>query len=212
MPEVGWRPAIMRSSAAMAMLLTALTVLAIPARADLPEAERLAGPRAPAAQARNFADELTDFGITPKAELEPDFATPTPMTIPGAKVIRTAEAAALVREQRVLFVDVLLGAPHRTIPGALQLPGAGSARTFADDEILRKLGVTLAAYTKGDLDLPIAFFCYGAECWEVAQRRTPRNRPWLPKYLLVPWWVGSMECRRATNCRARIARPSSAAP
>ena len=89
------------------------------------------------------------------------------MTIPGAKVIRTAEAAALVREQRMLFVDVLLGAPHRTIPGALQLPGAGSASTFADDEILRKLGVTLAAYTKGDLDMPIAFFCYGAKCWEL---------------------------------------------
>jgi PQQ-dependent catabolism-associated CXXCW motif protein len=123
-------------------------------------------PGAPSVQLQNFADELTDFGVAPKTDLEPDFATRTPMTIPGGRVIRTTEVWTQVRDQRMLFVDVLLGARHRTIPGALQLPGAGSASTFVDDEILEKLGTTLAGYTKNDLDAPIVFFCYGAECWE----------------------------------------------
>jgi PQQ-dependent catabolism-associated CXXCW motif protein len=105
------------------------------------------------------------------------YRAPVPATVSGGRAIGTVEAAALWREHRVLFVDVL-GAPRRPeqlppdalwkplprrdIPGSLWLPEVGrGALSPAFDAYFRD---SLARATKGDRAAPLVFYCL-ADCW-----------------------------------------------
>lgn len=105
------------------------------------------------------------------------YNAPTPATVAGGTAITTAEAAALWREHRAVFVDVL-GAPRRPeglrpdalwkpvprrdIPGSLWLPEVG--RGALGPALDRYFRDGLAAATAGDKLRPIVFYCH-AHCW-----------------------------------------------
>ena len=112
-------------------------------------------------------DETEDFGIAPSHELRLEgHATPTPREIPGARAITTAELRHLLQlpiEERPLVLDVL-SAEHRTLPGAVWLPGAGLGKGF-DDELQARLATFLAFLTGGKTDKPLVFLCSGPRCW-----------------------------------------------
>lgn len=113
---------------------------------------------------QNYADELTDFGVPPQAQLQTNVGSPTPTTIPGAHVITTAEMKQAVGSD-ILFIDVLEGPPHPSLPGALMMPGAGSGGSF-DDANQQKLWTALSQATQMNPNRPIAFLCAGSRCWE----------------------------------------------
>ena len=112
----------------------------------------------------NFADELTDFGIPPQTTMRRDVAAPTPMSIPGGHLITTREVMQ-TRGMQVVLLDVLEGQPHPEIPGAVWLPGAGTAGSF-DDQYSHALWDMLSQATQRNPNFPIVVFCEGARCWE----------------------------------------------
>ena len=113
---------------------------------------------------QNYADESTDFGVPAKAELEPNVGSPTPTSIPGARVV-TTDQMRQAANSGVVVIDVLAGPPHPQIPGSLWMPGAGNAGTF-DDQIQQQLWNVLSQVTQRNPDRPLAFLCAGSKCWE----------------------------------------------
>lgn len=126
------------------------------------QAQSPGGTQAPVAESH-------DFGVPPSAELRlQDFSSETPLAIPGAKTIGTAELRARLEdppERRPLLFDVLgYDAQHRSLPGAIWLPDAGRGRSF-DDALQAQLGRALELATKGERARPLVFFCAGVRCW-----------------------------------------------
>ena len=113
------------------------------------------------------ADESEDFGVAATESLRLDeHAAPTPLDIPGAKRVTTAELfRRLARSpaERPLLFDVV-GDAHASLPGAIWLPGAGRGDSF-DDLVQARLAETLAELTRGDRGREMVFFCAGERCW-----------------------------------------------
>ena len=120
------------------------------------------------AAASAHANEDADFGVALASTLRlADLAAPTPREIPGARVMRTAELRDRLRAaeaERPLLFDVLGGAPHESLPGAIWLPGAGRGNSY-DDPVQAQLARLLQAATQGDAGRPMVFFCQGTACW-----------------------------------------------
>src|SRR4051812_33158106 len=94
---------------------------------------------APIATQAAVVGETHDFGIAASAELRlKDFSAPTPLEIPGARLITTAELRKLLREGQPVLLDVIGGEGHESLPGAIWLPGAGRGTSF-EDEIQARL-------------------------------------------------------------------------
>lgn len=112
-------------------------------------------------------DEARDYGIAPSHELRLEgHATPTPLEIPGAKLVATAELRRLLQlplDERPLLFDVLSD-EHLTLPGAIWLPGAGLGKGF-DDEVQTALSGFLALLTGGKKDRMLVFLCTSPRCW-----------------------------------------------
>jgi PQQ-dependent catabolism-associated CXXCW motif protein len=151
-------------------------------------------------------DEMRDAGVAPSAELRlEDHASPTPTTIPGARIIGTEELRALLErplESRPLLFDVLGEAGHSSIPGAIALPGAGRGTSF-DDELQQKLAKLLEFATRGERGRPLVFFCSSPSCWlsyNAALRAVRLG------YAEVRWYRGGLEAWRAAG--GALARPS----
>ena len=130
-------------------LLVALALLAGPAFAEV-------------------LSETQDFGVAPTAELRKgEHAAPTPLQVPGARTIGTAELRQLLRApsgERPLLFDVISEDRHVSLPGAVWLPGAGLGDSF-DDGIQAQLARTLAEGAAGDRARPMVFFCANPRCW-----------------------------------------------
>jgi quinoprotein dehydrogenase-associated probable ABC transporter substrate-binding protein/PQQ-dependent catabolism-associated CXXCW motif protein len=105
------------------------------------------------------------------------YRAPTPATLQGATVLDAAAAAALWRERRAAFIDVMpqpkrpaglapgtvwRDAPRETIPGAVWLPNTGFGEFAPDTEDYFRRG--LAAASAGDPAHPLVFFCE-RDCW-----------------------------------------------
>jgi PQQ-dependent catabolism-associated CXXCW motif protein len=145
------------------------------------------------------AAEDDDYGVAPRASLRRgDYAAPTPRAIPGAKTIATAELRARLNgptPERPLLFDVLGGAPHASLPGAIWLPGAGRGESFSD-AVQERLALVLQAATRGDLARPVAFFCRGSTCWlsyNAALRAAALG------YREVYWYRGGIEAWAAAG-------------
>ncbi|HXI36097.1 MAG TPA: rhodanese-like domain-containing protein [Burkholderiales bacterium] len=117
--------------------------------------------------------ETQDFGVAPTGELRlREHAAPTPLEIPGARTIGTAELRRLLSAplgspagaQRPLLFDVISEERHASLPGAVWLPGAGLGESF-DDEVQKRLARTLAQGSGGDRARSMVFFCANARCW-----------------------------------------------
>lgn len=106
-----------------------------------------------------------------------NYRAPTPDSLSGARVVDTAQAAALVEAGRVLPVDVLprppkpegLRAgtiwrqpPRDNIPGSIWLPDTGYGVLSEKQERYFREG--LAQRTAGDRDHGLLFYCL-ADCW-----------------------------------------------
>ena len=113
-------------------------------------------------------DEAQDFGVPPSAELRlQEHAAPTPLEIPGARVIATAELRKLLQaqpEKRPLLFDVTGEDRHLSLFSAIWLPGAGRGSSF-DDEIQARLAQMLEQATGGNRAHMLVFFCAGPRCW-----------------------------------------------
>jgi PQQ-dependent catabolism-associated CXXCW motif protein len=142
---------------------------------------------------RPQVDETQDFGVAPRTELRLDeHAAPTPLEIPGARIITTAELRQFLQappEKRPLLFDAMGEERHPSLPGAIWLPGAGRGTSF-DDEIQARLARTLEAVTGGDRARTLIFFCAGPQCWlsyNVALRAARLG------YSGVRWYRGGVE-------------------
>ena len=117
---------------------------------------------------RAFADEDKDWGIAPSSTPQgPPHGKPTPMSIPGAKVIKTlALKSFLDANKQVVVVDVLNSSSgtRETIPGAHWMPGAGDGRFFNAEK--SRLSKALEKVTGGDKNRPLVFLCISSQCWE----------------------------------------------
>ncbi|MFC7704155.1 PQQ-dependent catabolism-associated CXXCW motif protein [Plastorhodobacter daqingensis] len=104
------------------------------------------------------------------------YRAPVPATLAGAPALSIAQAAEL-HAAGAVFVDVLpherrpeglpegtiwRSPPHRTIPGAIWLPGTGYDRIAPETESW--FHTALTAMTGGDRTAPIVIFCK-ADCW-----------------------------------------------
>jgi PQQ-dependent catabolism-associated CXXCW motif protein len=119
------------------------------------------------AQARPgvFADEDKDMKVPPTSELRTvGYHSPTPLRIPGGKVVTTGELKAMMEQNpRPYVIDVLGGGVHRTIAGAFWMLGAGAGDMNKDEEA--RFAKAIAAFAGGDKDRPMVFFCVDSECW-----------------------------------------------
>lgn len=100
----------------------------------------------------------------------------TPNTVAGATVIDTAALSALLATKPPVMVDVAEGdkkpasmaatalwmPAHRSIPGGVWLPGAGSGSSGG--AFVEAFKARVAALTGSDRARPIVAFCH-PECW-----------------------------------------------
>jgi PQQ-dependent catabolism-associated CXXCW motif protein len=106
-----------------------------------------------------------------------DYRAPVPATVAGGRAIGTAEAEALWRDHRALFVDVLPAprrpqtlpaetlwkpVPRRDIPGSLWLPDVGRGALTPEVDAYFRDSLTRAS--NGDKAAPIVLYCL-ADCW-----------------------------------------------
>jgi formylglycine-generating enzyme len=130
-----------------------------------PEAQRApAIPTLSPPSSSGYAAEAQDFGVPPQDYLRqgPPHA-PTPLVIPGAKTITTADLyARLMAQQPTVLLYV--NENELGITGAHWLDGAGRGYSF-DDPIQERLGRKLDHLTASNKDAPIVVFCLDPHCW-----------------------------------------------
>ncbi len=105
------------------------------------------------------------------------FRSPVPATLAGAQVVDTVGAERLWKDKSVVFIDVLPRPPkpknlpegtlwrdkkRENIPGSHWLPNVGYGRLHPTIETYFK--DHLERLTKGDLAMPILFYCLD-DCW-----------------------------------------------
>jgi PQQ-dependent catabolism-associated CXXCW motif protein len=144
------------------------------------------------AHAQAAADETEDFGVAPSTELKlVGHASPTPLVVPGARTIGTAELRRQLQaplEERPLVFDVLSD-PHPSLPGVIWLPGAGLGSGF-DDAVQARLAKLLQFLTGAKADRELVFLCSGPRCWlsyNAALRAVRLG------YTAVRWYRGGIE-------------------
>lgn len=106
-----------------------------------------------------------------------DFRAPVPLTLKGARVLSSDEAADLWNKNGGIFLDVYPQAPkppnlpadtfwrdpvHRSIEGARWLPNVGYGAL--SDDMDKHFKQALEAISKGKRDAPLVFFCL-KNCW-----------------------------------------------
>lgn len=109
--------------------------------------------------------ELQDYGVQPTPQLH-DGAMhgPTPSSIPGARVITTAELFQLVMggNQPYMIFDVL--GSNQTLPGAVMAVNAAQPGSF-QDQTQQGFGQFLQQVTGGRQDAALVFYCASTQCW-----------------------------------------------
>jgi len=148
------------------------------------------------AQTAGPGDEDRDWGVEPVAEVRPKaYHAPTPITIPGARVVTTQALRQMLDQgPRPFLVDVLSGQAHRTLPGSVWLNNGGLGDFDAEEE--KRFLVAIAKFVGSDKAKPIAFFCSGVECWLSynAALRTAKAG-----YTNVLWYRGGIDSWRAAG-------------
>jgi PQQ-dependent catabolism-associated CXXCW motif protein len=122
---------------------------------------------APAQPARPaaYGEEDRDWGVPPTAQFRTTrYHSPTPLGIPGGKIVTTLELKALLeRGPRPFVIDVLGGRAHLTVAGAFWMTGAGAGDMSRDEE--KRFSEAVAKFAGGDKARPLVFLCVDAECW-----------------------------------------------
>jgi PQQ-dependent catabolism-associated CXXCW motif protein len=137
----------------------------------------------------------------PDAYRRENFRAPVPATLKGARVVATAEAEALWRENGALFIDVLprppkpdlpegtvwREPPHFDIPGSVWLADVGYGSLSPEMEAW--FGESLEKLTGGDKRRPILIYCR-SECW-MSWNAARRAVEW--GYAGVIWYPGGTD-------------------
>lgn len=138
----------------------------------------------------NYADEKTDWGIQPQSVLNDQAAGHTPLTVPGATTITTAQLARMLADgKKPLLIDALKTEPHETIAGAHRLWFAASSGSL-DDDVGKLVGAVLGKLTGRDAGYPIVVFCVNSSCWE-SYNATLRTLA--AGYTNVYWYRGGLD-------------------
>lgn len=142
------------------------------------------------AQPWGYAEESRDWGVPATTRLRTvGYHSPTPLGIPGGKVVTTLELKAMLeREPRPYVIDVLGGNIHRTVAGAFWMIGAGAGDMSNDEE--KRFGEAIAKFAGGDKGRALVFLCVDAECWlsyNAALRAVALG------YEVVFWYRGGIE-------------------
>jgi PQQ-dependent catabolism-associated CXXCW motif protein len=149
-----------------------------------------------------------------------DYRGPTPATLAGARVLTTAEAAALWKAGAA-FVDVLPHAPRPAnlppdtiwrekarmdIPGSIWLPDTGYGALAAVTENYLRDG--LATATGGNRTRCLVFYCM-KDCW---MSWNAAKRALSIGYKNVAWYPDGTDGWQAAKLPLREARPAAAEP
>jgi PQQ-dependent catabolism-associated CXXCW motif protein len=112
-----------------------------------------------------FAEEDKDWKVPATSELRRvGYHSPTPLAIPGGRVVTTGELKALLEQNpRPYLIDVLGGGIHRTLAGAFWMIGAGDGEMNREEEAL--FAKAISAFAGGDKGRGMVFFCIDSECW-----------------------------------------------
>ena len=112
-----------------------------------------------------YAEEDKDWSVPPTKTLRTvGYHAPTPLQIPGGKLVTTGELAALLQQNpRPYLIDVLGGGVHTTIAGAFWMIGAGAGDMSKDEEA--RFAKAIAGFAGGNKATPMVFYCVDSECW-----------------------------------------------
>ncbi|MEJ1967312.1 MAG: TIR domain-containing protein [Rhizomicrobium sp.] len=136
----------------------------------------------------NYADEATDWNVPVTNTLANLGGGETPMTSPVAERITTADLVG--KERDSLLLDVWAGdEPHKTVPGAVHVSGAGGGGTFSD-ALQGKFVALLGVLTNENKGQRIVIFCLGARCWESYDALL---RAAAAGYKNLAWYRGGLE-------------------
>ena len=95
---------------------------------------------------RDHADEDTDPGLPADIGLSDVYEAPTPIAVPGARTIRTADLSTLLAQKNPLVLDT--NPRGETVPGAICLWGAAIGGTIADEH-QKRLEAAMSRLTGG---------------------------------------------------------------
>jgi PQQ-dependent catabolism-associated CXXCW motif protein len=149
------------------------------------------------AGSNGYADEDRDWGVAPtqRLRLQP-YHAPTPLSIPGAQVLRTRELQAMLAGASApILIDVLSEAGHVTLAGAVWMSGAGRGTNFMDP-VQSVLAQLLAKLSGGDKARAMVFVCANSQCWlsyNAALRAVAAG------YEKVYWYRGGIEAWTAAG-------------
>ena len=114
--------------------------------------------------AADYADEAKDYGVSSMSSPKgAPYSQATPLTIPGAKTIKTDELKDLLaQDHKPVLIDALAGAAM--IDGANGLGSSiGEQRMFGPDRAM--FPKALETLTGGDKAKAIVFYCRSSQCW-----------------------------------------------
>ncbi len=114
--------------------------------------------------AADYADESKDWGVSEMSRTKgPPYNTATPLKVPGAKTITTAELKeAFAKEPNLVLIDAL--GSSTMIESAQGLgSGIGEQRMFGKDASM--FPKALETLTGGDKAKAIVFYCRSSSCW-----------------------------------------------
>jgi PQQ-dependent catabolism-associated CXXCW motif protein len=152
----------------------------------------------------------------PKGYRTDNYRAPVPATLAGARVLATAEAEAIWRAGKAVFIDVLprppkpqnlpegtiwRDKPRPNIPGSVWLPDTGyGALAAATEDYLRE---GLARASGGDKAKPLVIYCQ-ADCWMSwnAAKRTLSYG-----YINVAWYPDGTDGWQRANLPVEDSQP-----
>jgi tetratricopeptide (TPR) repeat protein len=136
---------------------------------------------------RDHADEDADTGVPADEVLHTNYEAPTPSSVPGARIIRTPDLAALIEQRKPLVIDT--NPWGGSIPDAVGLWGAGIGGDLSD-EFQARLGRKIQQLTGGDRTVPVVAMGGNAERF---QGRNLALRLVALGYADVYWYRGGRE-------------------
>lgn len=154
---------------------------------------------APLPTGTNYANETTNYGVAPQGTLKSNVGSQTPTSIPGGRTMTTRDLAKVIQDGLpILLIDAWndqQGGTHATLPGATELPYAGTPGDF-NDTTQTRLAADLQRLTKGDRTQTLVFYCQGSQCWEAYNAAL---RAMHAGYEDVVWYRGGLPAWQASG-------------
>ena len=151
-----------------------------------------------------YGEEDRDWGVPPRSQLRTiEYHAPTPVQIPGGRVVTTVELSQMMqKEPRPFVIDVLGGDIHRTIAGAFWMMGAGAGDMSKEEE--KRFAEALGKFAGGDKNRALVFFCVDSQCW---LSHNAAVRAIAAGYTNVMWYRGGVAAWRQAGLLMMMSEP-----